>query len=64
MEIETVLQTIIALFTVIVGLGYIFNMLLRPLKEDLARRREDIKSIKNFLFKGAKEDTNSSERGE
>ena len=40
------LTTIVALIAVMTGLGFIFNLLLKPIKDNQARMENDIASLK------------------
>lgn len=51
MGLSLVLMTIIAVMVLLIGLGFIFNLLLNPVKERLHHLKEDISKIKEAVLK-------------
>ena len=51
MDLSLVLMTIIAVMALLTGLGFIFNLLLNPVKERLYHLEEDISKIKEAVLK-------------
>ena len=49
MDIQIVLTTVLVVLASISGLGYVFNLLLKPVKENQVRTQSDLKEVKEDL---------------
>ena len=49
MEYQIILTTLIAFVAVMTGLGFIFNLLLKPVKDNQARMEKELTVVKNDI---------------